>query len=351
MFIPPPAIIGILGGGQLGKMLAMEAARLGYQTHVYDPSKDSPAKQVATYKTTAPFEDTKALQQFAQTVAVATVEFENIPLKTLETVEAIGSLFPSSFAIAVCQDRLREKAFLQKLGITTPPWCALEKEKEDRLQDFSYPAYLKTAQGGYNGKAQALVRSKKEALAIWETWGKPRCILEEKILFSKEMASVIGVGCGETLLYPLTETLHQEGILHKAFVPSTLPATAQQQAYDITHRIVKALSYQGVLAVELFYLKGEVLVNELAPRVHNSAHWTWEGAITSQFEQHIRAICGLPLGDIHLLGEAVEMTNLLGKMDGRTYLKDPYTSVHLYGKKDVKAKRKMGHVTTIKPRQ
>jgi 5-(carboxyamino)imidazole ribonucleotide synthase len=355
--LAPRDTIGILGGGQLARMLALAAASYGLKTHIYAPEEDSPAFEVSSTFTCAAYEDELALERFAKSVDVITYEFENVPLATASSVSRFAPLLPEAQALAVTQDRLFEKTRLQDLGLPVAPFLAVEtpEQLEQALQTLKMPCILKTRRMGYDGKGQVRVSSREDLQAALNLLAHAPAILEGFIAFNREI-SVIGARSqeGEFVAYDVCENIHTHHILAQTTVPAQLLETTRQKAIDMAQSIAHSLNYVGILAVEMFVVRtptGETLIiNEMAPRVHNSGHWTLEGAQTSQFEQHIRAICGWPLGSPHLLGD-VRMRNLVGD-EAKTWescLSDPYASLHLYGKADIREGRKMGHITWVMP--
>jgi len=355
--LAPGSTIGILGGGQLGRMLALAAARYGLKAHVYAPEPDSPAFEVAARHTVASYTDEGALVGFAASVDVVTYEFENVPADTAHILESHVPLRPGARALAVAQDRLEEKTFVSNLGIATAPFRAVSNETDLRaaLAAVGRPAVLKTRRFGYDGKGQVIIRTGDDPATALGAIGHVPAILEGFVPFSREVSVVATRGHdGSVAAYDLCENEHRDHILHITRVPGTLPANLCDEARAIAGRIATALDYVGTLCVEMFVVAtdGEpprLLVNEIAPRVHNSGHWTIEGAKTSQFEQHIRAICGWPLGSVALVG-SVEMTNLIGE-DMAAWpelLAEEGAHLHLYGKATARPGRKMGHVTRVK---
>ncbi|MDR4307764.1 5-(carboxyamino)imidazole ribonucleotide synthase [Chelatococcus sambhunathii] len=354
--LAPGATIGILGGGQLGRMIALAAAPLGLKTHVYCPDPDSPAFDVASAHTVAPYEDEAALAAFCDAVDVVTYEFENVPAETAKIVSGRKPLFPDARALETTQDRLTEKTFLRKLGLPVPDFAPVDDRDglAAAIAAIGRPAVLKTRRFGYDGKGQILVR---EGLAIDQALaamnGQP-AILEAFVPFRAECSVIAARGrTGEFRAYDVVENRHENHILRSSHVPAQIKAETAAAAVEMARKIAQSLNYVGVLGVELFLVDGpageRVMVNEIAPRVHNSGHWTIEGAATSQFEQHVRAIAGWPLGSTRTRGEVV-MTNLLGAeaTRWRDLLSEPGAAVHLYGKGDPKPGRKMGHVTRVK---
>ena len=349
--IRPGGTIGILGGGQLGRMLALAASRYGLKVHVFAPEGDSPAFDVAAERTCAPYEDDAALSRFATGVGAVTFEHENVPRLTAEIVGRHAPLHPGPMALATAQDRLAEKTFVTSLDLPTAPFrpVASEAELAEAVAAIGRPAVLKTRRFGYDGKGQVLVEADTDLSQAWGTlWGAP-CILEGYVPFESEVSVVAArTATGEFAAYDLCANEHRDHILSTTRVPAGVSPETEQEAVAVARRIAEALDYVGVLAVEMFLVGKHVVVNEIAPRVHNSGHWTIEGARTSQFEQHVRAVCGWPLGSARRLGRA-EMRNLVGD-DVETWpgvLAEPGAHLHLYGKADARPGRKMGHVTRI----
>ncbi|HUF86213.1 MAG TPA: 5-(carboxyamino)imidazole ribonucleotide synthase [Thermohalobaculum sp.] len=352
--LPPGSTIGILGGGQLGRMLAIAAARLGLRTHIYEPEPDPPAADVAAALTTAAHGDSAALERFAESVDVVTFEFENVPAAAAGTLMAHAPVRPHPRALAVSQDRAEEKAFLNRIGIATAPWRAVASldELEAALAALGTPAILKTRRLGYDGKGQARIAEAGAAQAAWEAIGGAPAVLEGMVAFVREL-SVIGARApgGAVVAYDPGENLHAGGILRRTTVPAASAPAVQDAARRIAGAILGALDYVGVMGVELFETAdGALLVNEIAPRVHNSGHWTIEACVVDQFQQHVRAVAGWPLGDGARHSDAV-MTNLIGDEAGRWHeIAASGDALHLYGKRAARPGRKMGHVTRITPR-
>ena len=362
--IVPGATIGILGGGQLGRMLALAAAKLGLKTHVYAADPESPAFDVASARTIAPYEDELTLVEFAGTVELITYEFENIPSRTAAILADSCVVRPGPEALAVCQDRLAEKEFLTAAGVKAAPYMRVDDAGAlaRAIAQIGRPSILKTRRFGYDGKGQVLVREGADLAVTFRTLGGAPAILEAVVPFSKEISVVAARGPGgEFAAYDVCENIHENHVLKSTRVPARLPPGIAAEATRLTRVIADALVYCGVITIEMFVTGGagdaclELCVNEIAPRVHNSGHWTLDGAATSQFEQHIRAIAGWPLGAASRHGaEAgghVEMDNLIGE-DVRAWAKilgEPGASLHLYGKADARPGRKMGHVTRIVP--
>lgn len=349
---PPGSTIGIVGGGQLGRMLARAASRMGYRTHIYTTEKDSPASHVATITTIGAYQDAAALRAFAQSVDVITFEFENIPAVTLEMLDAVTAVRPKPSVLFTTRHRLREKEFIRAQGIATAPFARVSSEAElnDAIKAIGVPSVLKTCELGYDGKGQVVIKSSGDAAKAWVSLGKTECVLEGFIDFSAEASIIVARSTnGEARCYPLVENIHRDHILYKTIAPASFIDQYQEEAVRIAKRLAEALDVVGLLAVELFVTKDGLLVNELAPRPHNSGHWSMEGAPTAQFEQHIRAICGWALGDT-TAHRPCEMINLLGDewKQWEEYAKNPEAHVHLYGKTESRPGRKMGHVTMVK---
>ncbi|WP_425051663.1 5-(carboxyamino)imidazole ribonucleotide synthase [Psychromarinibacter sp. S121] len=349
--LTPGATIGILGGGQLGRMLSVAASRLGFLTHIYEPGAEPPAGHVAHRVTTAPYEDEKALKTFAASVDVITYEFENIPTAALDLLESLKPIHPGRQALATSQDRLTEKTFLRELGLGTAPFAAVDSAEDlaKAIDEIGTPAILKTRRFGYDGKGQARLRSPEDAdSALADMNGAP-AILEGFVDFSMEISVIAARGAnGEVAAFDPGENVHKDGILDTTTVPARISAALKTDAILLAGRILNALDYVGVLGVELFVTPQGLLVNEIAPRVHNSGHWTQTGCVSDQFEQHIRAVAGWPLGDGGRHSDVV-MENLIGDDILRVpeLARDPATAIHLYGKAEARPGRKMGHVNRI----
>ena len=352
----PPLRIGMLGGGQLGRMMALEAARLGFLVHVYCPEAGSPAFDVAPRHTIAAYEDEAALAVFAAEVDVVTYEFENVPAKTAAFLAARVPVRPGTQALAVSQDRLEEKTFLNDLGIVTAPFRQIDTLDDliAGLSELRTPALLKTRRFGYDGKGQVRINAPAEATEAFAAMAGQPAILEGFVPFAREVSVLVARGTGGAIaIYDIAENVHREQILRVSTVPARLSAASRLAARDLGGRVAAALDYVGVLAIELFVVERngtEMLVaNEIAPRVHNSGHWTEAGCLVSQFEMHIRAVAGLPLGSPARHSD-VMMENLIGDDVERVpgLLAEPNAQVHLYGKRDVRGGRKMGHVNWLK---
>jgi 5-(carboxyamino)imidazole ribonucleotide synthase len=353
MTVSPGATIGIIGGGQLGRMLALAAAQLGYRCHVYAPDEKGPAALVAARFTQSAFEDEAALERFAAEVDVVTYEFENIPTAPLAAIAARVPLYPPIAALETAQDRLAEKAFIERLGGRPAPYAAVDDRAglDAALARIGAPAILKTRRFGYDGKGQARIESAADAEAAWAAVNGAPCVLEGFVAFDSEFSILLCRGVdGEIVTWDAPLNRHEGGILVTSDVPAgpaLAPAIAEAEA--LARRAADALGHVGMLTMEFFAYGGRAVFNEMAPRVHNSGHWTIEGALTSQFENHIRAICGLPLGATDRVGPRVAMRNLVGgEVDGwRDILADPRAHLHLYGKDAPRPGRKMGHVTRL----
>ena len=354
--LEPGSVIGILGGGQLGRMLSVAASRLGFKTCIFEPGGDCPASHVSNYHFQKSYEDEAALKAFAAAVDVITYEFENIPTTALDAIEAVRpvrQVRPSRRALQVSQDRLVEKTFLSDLGLKTAPFAAVDDEDSlvAALDQIGAPSILKTRRFGYDGKGQARLTSANDASqALRDMSGQP-AILEGFVEFSCEISVIGARGLdGQVACFDPGENVHREGILRTTTVPANVSAAQRADAVLLTGQILNALEYVGVLGVELFVTPGDLIVNEIAPRVHNSGHWTQQGCSVDQFEQHIRAVAGWPLGDGSRHTDVV-MENLIG--DDVNHLPDiareSTASLHLYGKADTKPGRKMGHVNHVKP--
>jgi 5-(carboxyamino)imidazole ribonucleotide synthase len=349
--IPPGETIGILGGGQLGKMLAMAAAQLGYRCHIYAPEAESVAAEVSAAFTQAPWDDAEAMARFATDCAIVTYEFENVPVAPLLALQQQVRLHPAPRALEVAQDRLSEKRFVTDLGGTTAPFAPVDSAADlaAAMQTIGTPGILKTRRDGYDGKGQFRIASVAEGAAL--TLPVVPLVYEGFVDFFAEFSVILCRGAdGKVCFWDTPENTHENGILALSQIPA---ADAVQplvpEARALAQRIAEALDYVGVLTCEFFATKDGPVLNEMAPRVHNSGHWTIEGARTSQFENHIRAVCGLPLGDTALTSARVEMRNLIGDAANEwpAILSDPANSLHLYGKGEARPGRKMGHVTRL----
>jgi 5-(carboxyamino)imidazole ribonucleotide synthase len=353
--LKPGDTIGILGGGQLGRMLALAAARLGLRCQVFSPDPDSPAFDVVQHATCAEYADVEALELFAADVDVVTYEFENVPAATAMILAARRPVLPDHHILETIQDRLAEKDFVTGLGIATARYADVSSAATLRagVERIGLPAVIKTRRFGYDGKGQAIIRAGGDLDAVWDDLGTKSAILEAFVPFEREISVVAARGAdGDVECFDVTENEHSNHILKYSRVPASIPDALAEQAREIAKKIAVALNYVGVLAVEMFVVPGSdgptLLVNEIAPRVHNSGHWTLDGASISQFEQHIRAVAGWPLGKPVRHGDVV-MTNLIGDdvLDYGRWLTVPGATVHLYGKGAPRPGRKMGHVTEV----
>ncbi len=350
--LSPGAAIGILGGGQLGRMLAVAASRLGLRCHVYDPGANPPAGHVAEKVTTAGWDDEAALRAFAASVDVITYEFENIPTATLDLLDSLRPVRPGRRALAISQDRLTEKDFLTGLGLTTAPYRDVPDAAalEAALAEIGAPAILKTRRLGYDGKGQARIMDPSQAGAALADMGGAEAILEGFVDFTHEVSVIAARGLtGEVACFDPGENVHVAGILRTTSVPAKLTNAQRTDAVLLAARILTALDYVGVLGVEVFVTPNGLIVNEIAPRVHNSGHWTQAGCAVDQFEQHIRAVAGWPLGDGQRYADVV-MENLIGADVDRVpaLVRESGVQIHLYGKGAPRAGRKMGHVNRVK---
>ncbi len=352
--LPPGSTIGIIGGGQLGRMLAMAAAQLGYRVHILDPDPDCCAGEVAAKLVVGDYGDRAALAGFAAEIDVATYEFENVDAVPLTVIEDHVAVFPPLSALRIAQDRAQEKAYAAQHGGTPAPWAAVNDARGlcAALASVGTPAILKTTRFGYDGKGQARIMSVAESDAAWAAIDGGPAIVEAMVRFDHEFSVLVARGQdGTTAIWESAENVHADGILATSTVPPHARIVSQlAEARTLAVRIADALDYVGVLAIEFFAGDQGPVFNEMAPRVHNSGHWTIEGAFTSQFENHIRAVCGLPLGDTTLVTAGVEMTNLIGDdvADWPTLMAERGTHVHLYGKGEARPGRKMGHVTRLR---
>ncbi len=356
--IPPGSVLGILGGGQLGRMFCMEARRMGYRTLVWTGGLEAPAIVVADEAIDLPFDSTKALEEFVSKAAVATVEFENIPRETLEAVAAKIALHPSPNAVAICQHREREKAFLKQHGIPHAPFAVVASAEElaAAILEIGTPAVLKTAAFGYDGKGQLKLNGGEDPAAVWAAFETDRAVLEAFIPFERELSVMVARSAdGSVVAYDPAENRHRHHILDVSIVPARIGPAVAAEAKVIACQVADALDYRGIMGVEFFHLPdGSLLVNEMAPRPHNSGHHTLDACATSQFEQQVRVICGLPAGSPRLLSPVV-MLNLLGDMwpdeqvppDWTPLFADGSAFLHLYGKRRAIGRRKMGHANFL----
>jgi 5-(carboxyamino)imidazole ribonucleotide synthase len=353
--ITPPATIGMLGGGQLGRYAVVAARLMGYRTMVLDPDAGAPAGRVADEHLVAPYDDADALHRLAATCSVVTTEFENPPAHALQRLAAGGTtVAPPASAVAVAQDRIAEKSFLAAVGAPVAPWAPLVSVDDlDAASRIGAPAIVKTARLGYDGKGQAAVADPADLPVAWDTLGCVPCVVERRIPLDVEVSVLVARRAnGETVVYPLAENQHRDGILDLTVVPARVSADAAAAATALAADIASALEYVGVLAVEMFVSDGQLLVNELAPRPHNSGHWTLDACATSQFAQQIRAVTGTALGPATMTSPAAAMVNLLGDLwpaggqpNWHDVLLAPEATLHLYGKAAARPGRKMGHIT------
>ena len=352
--LEPGSTIGILGGGQLGRMLALAAARLGFDVAILDPEPDGPAARVARTAIAAAYDDDAALKALADVSDVITFEFENVPAHAIERLRALGAeTAPNARALAIAQDRVAEKTFLNGIGVPTVAFAEASSRRgaTEAVTALGAPCLIKTRRQGYDGKGQTWIEHVSDAADAFTRIGAQPAIVEAPANFVRELSAIAARGRkGETALYPVGENHHENGILRRTHAPAEVrPATAAQ-AQQITARILTSLDYVGVLAVEMFELaNGKLLVNEIAPRVHNSGHWTLDGCEVDQFEQHVRAVAGWPLGPTIALA-STEMVNLLGDEAGdwKKLIADPTARLWLYGKREARPGRKMGHVNRLK---
>ena len=351
MIVAPGSTIGIVGGGQLGRMLSIAAAQLGYKCHIFDPHPEPPAAHVAAEFTCAAYDDIPALVAFGAQVDVATYEFENLPVDPLLPLG--DKLRPGLKSLAVAQDRAEEKAFIESCGARVAPWRSVASLGNVRaaVSELGAPVVLKTRRYGYDGKGQAWIRSPDRADTAWDSINREPAVAEAGVDFAAEFSVIVARWeDGRTAFWDSPENIHREGILRRSTVPSGEVVASQiEEARRATAAIAEALGHVGVLTVEFFASSDGPVVNEIAPRVHNSGHWTIEGAFTSQFEQHIRAICGLPPGSTELAGASAQMDNLIGEevLEWEELLSRQHAHVHIYGKGEARPGRKMGHVTRI----
>lgn len=359
MILAPGAVIGILGGGQLGRMLAMSALKLGLRCVIFAPESYAPAHDAASAVIVAPYDDEAALRRFADSVDVVTFEFENVPTATVEFLAGLKPVRPGARALALTQDRLVEKAFLRDLGLETAPFAEVTDAASlaRAVTAIGRPSILKTRRFGYDGKGQAFIREGSDLAALHAELGAVPMILEGFVPFEREVSVIAARSLeGAVVAYDLCENEHERHILARTRVPARVSPALEPAAREMARKILAALDYVGTVGVELFVVRDRdgaerLVVNEIAPRVHNSGHWTTEGAQTSQFEQHIRAIAGWSLGSTQRRGD-VEMRNLIGDEadEWRDILAQPEQSLHLYGKLETRPGRKMGHVTRVFPR-
>ncbi len=355
--ITPPATIGMLGGGQLGRYALLAARVMGYRTMVLDPSPAAGAGAVADVHLVAAYDDPDAVARLGAECAVVTTEFENPPASTLTALAEMTLVAPNPEAVAIAQDRRREKRFLAERGVAVGPFHVIDTESDidDALKVVAFPAVLKTARLGYDGKGQLTVADRTGLLNAWRRLGSVPCVLEQRLHLDAELSVVLARAAdGDIAAYPVAENVHVDGILDVTVVQARVAPQLAASAIGTAAQIAASLDFVGTMAVEYFVVDGEVFVNELAPRPHNSGHWTLDGAVTNQFAQQIRAVCGLPLGPPDITVPAAAMANLLGDLwsgrrepDWAAALRDPSVRLHLYGKPEPRPGRKMGHLTAI----
>lgn len=351
--LAPGSTIGIIGGGQLGRMMSMAASRMGYHVHIFTPEKDSPAAEVSLQATVAEYTDEAALKAFAKTVDVVTFEFENIPTKSLELLASEVPVHPSPQLLHMTQNRVREKEFCKSLGIGTAPFAKVDslEDLEAAISAIGVPSILKTSEMGYDGKGQVKITSAADAKSAWEQVGGQPSVLEGFVDFVMEVSVIVARNAdGDCKAYPLAQNIHENQILKETLVPAMVADEVEERAENIALKIANETGLVGLLAVEMFVTrKDKVLVNEMAPRPHNSGHWSMDAAVTGQFEQAIRAVCNLPLGSTGMLCPA-RMLNLIGdEVNDWPHFLTEYLAarLHLYGKREVRPGRKMGHVTIL----
>jgi 5-(carboxyamino)imidazole ribonucleotide synthase len=350
--ILPPAWLGVLGGGQLGRFFVVAARHMGYRVAVLDPAPHSPAGALADRHLVAPYDDRSALQELAALCAAVTTEFENVPAESLSFLAQRIRVAPSAECVATAQDRVREKAAMRSFGLPVGPYAPIEREKDFAQSDL-YPGVLKTARLGYDGKGQARVASQAEAVRAWDAFQRVPCVLEKRLELELEVSAIVARSAdGETRVFAVAENHHRHGILDVSIVPARVTPALTEEARTLAARLAAGLSYEGVLGVEFFVVGGKLLVNEIAPRPHNSGHYTLDACAASQYVQQVRALSGLPLGDERLLSPAT-MVNLLGDLwnggepDWRRVFDEPRAKLYLYGKPSARPGRKMGHYTVL----
>lgn len=346
----------MLGGGQLGRMFTIAARTMGYEVVVLDPDKESPAGKLATTHICADYSDQAALDQIAKTCDAVTTEFENVPASTLEALAKTSPVRPGAKAISIAQDRIHEKNFLKDNGFYTAPFAVIHslEDLQKSISEIGTPAILKVSRFGYDGKGQFGINAESDIEKAWETLEGEACVLEQRMPLDIEVSVVLARGIeGEVITYPVSENIHEGGILDVTVVPARIDKNLETKVIDMAKEIATALDYVGIMAVEFFISNGKILVNEIAPRPHNSGHYTLDACMTDQFEQQVRAVCGLPLGDTTLLSPVV-MINMLGDIwhNGEApkwekLLNHPNVKLHLYGKREARPGRKMGHFNVL----
>lgn len=355
--ILPGSTLGVLGGGQLGRMFTIAARTMGYDVCVYDPDRASPAGTIATRHICAAFDDIAALDEFGRCCTAITTEFENVPAESLRHLSRHCPMRPNADAVAIAQDRIAEKRFIRRLGVPVASFFAIESADDviAAAQCMVFPAILKRSRFGYDGKGQVPVAHEHDLAHAYAALGSVPCVLEQRLALDQEISAIVARdAAGQIAAFPVAENRHRHGILDMSIVPARVATDLAQQASEIAGALAEALQYCGVLTVEFFVLNGALMVNELAPRPHNSGHYTLDACVTDQFEQQVRALCGLPLGDTRLLMPAT-MVNILGDAWAAgvpawdALLEQPATKLHLYGKSEPRAGRKMGHFTCLAP--
>ncbi|MCW8986798.1 MAG: 5-(carboxyamino)imidazole ribonucleotide synthase [Gammaproteobacteria bacterium] len=354
--ILPGSTLGMLGGGQLGRMFTIAARTMGYEVAVLDPDKASPAGKLATKHLCADYSDQSALDEIANSCDAVTTEFENVPASTLDALARTCPVRPGAQAVTITQDRIHEKNFLKDNGFPTAPFAVIHSldNLKSAIKTIGAPAILKVSRFGYDGKGQFSIKAERDADKGWETLKGEACVLEQRMPLDIEVSVVLARGLdGEVMTYPVAENIHEEGILDVSVVPARINKALETKVTSMATKIANALDYVGVMAVEFFISNGELLVNEIAPRPHNSGHYTLDACVTDQFEQQVRAICGLPLGDTRLLSPVV-MINMLGDIwhgghapKWQKLLDHPNVKLHLYGKHVARPGRKMGHFNVL----
>ena len=354
--ILPNATLGVLGGGQLGRMFTLAAYSMGYRVVVLDPDPHSPAGMIADQHIKSDYRDHAALQLLGDECAAVTTEFENVPAESMEYLEKFCAVRPNAEAVRIAQDRIREKTFVQDHGLATAAFAAIYEDADivAAIETLNAPLLMKTASMGYDGKGQIQVNTLAEARTAFEQLGNTACVLEEMVDLEREISVILARSInGLTAVYPVGENRHVNGILDTTIVPAALDASLGEKAVDMATRLADSINYCGILAVEFFCTRqGELLINELATRPHNSGHYTVDACATSQFEQQVRMMCGLPPGDTHMLSPVI-MTNLLGDIwktgepDWQQVLNESQAHLHLYGKKEARPGRKMGHINCL----
>ena len=356
MKILPGSTLGMLGGGQLGRMFTIAARTMGYEVIVLDPDKESPAGKLATTHICADYADQSALEQIAKSCDAITTEFENVPASTLETLAKTKPVRPGAKAISIAQDRIQEKNFLKDNGFYTAPFAVIHslEDLKNNISEIGTPAILKVSRFGYDGKGQFGINTESDIEKAWQTLEGEACVLEQRMPLDIEVSVVLARGTeGEVVTYPVSENIHEAGILDVSVVPARIDSDLETKVINMAKNIATALDYVGIMAVEFFISNGKILVNEIAPRPHNSGHFTLDACMTDQFEQQVRAVCGLPLGETTLLSPVV-MINMLGDIwhNGKApkwqkLLDHPNVKLHLYGKREARPGRKMGHFNVL----